>query len=129
MTIKRPSLIFLVTVYVVTLAVPLLEQAIRGQAITGLRGLYIPFVIGQPLLLAAGYALGLMLMKRRFELPRGTARHIGAAMLAVVVLGAASVFSQGAGRLFVIAACLVAGFCVSPAVFLRLQRRDAAAPV
>jgi hypothetical protein len=124
MTIIRPAVIFLVTVYVVMLAVPLLEQTIRGQAITGLRGMYIPFVIGQPLLLAAGYALGLFALRWAGS---GTARHIIAALLAVVILGVVSVFSQGAGRAFVVAACLAVGLFASLNVFV--QRLKTTAPV
>lgn len=120
MTIIRPVVIFLVSLYVLMLAVPLVEQVARGQAVTGLRGMYLPFVIGQPLLLATGYALGL---RRR----GGTVLHILAAVLAVVTLGVLSVFTQGAGRLFVVVACLAVGFLVGLAMSLRRQRDAAAA--
>jgi len=48
-------------------------------------------------------------------------------VLAVVSLGVLSVFSQGAGRLFVIMACVAAGFVASLMMFLRAQRRAAVA--
>jgi hypothetical protein len=110
---------FLPAVAVVMVASVVLERTIRGHGIPDVRGLYWPILFVMPLLLAVGYGLGLFLLRARVAAPASALRHLTAAVLAIVVLGVASVFAQGSRPPRVAGICLVVGFIVALATFLR----------
>jgi hypothetical protein len=112
--------------FVLMSGLPLLESAIRGHGLAGLRGVSLPFVFGLPLLMSVGYALGLIALSSRLD-PTAvgrTVRHAVAAITAILMLGLLSMMTQGAHRPFVFAACLSAGLIASLACFLRPRRSE-----
>jgi hypothetical protein len=103
---------FLPSVVVVMLVAISAEPLIRRHdLLTSLKALYLPLVIGEPLLMALGYAAALWLVRRQISAQRiaTTSRHIAASVVSIVCLGITSVFSQGAHMPFIFSASISAG--------------------
>jgi hypothetical protein len=109
----RPTFnLFLPAVVLLMVVVPVAEPIIRGHDVLGsLRQLYLPLALAEPLLIAAGYAIGLSVLKTRLNQPMLRRRwlHLAAGVVSVVFLGVISVFSQGAHLSWIVSASLTAG--------------------
>lgn len=119
----RPALTRFLPSVVVVIAVPLSDAVIRRHdVLASLKGLYLPLVFGEPLLMAVGYAVGLWLVRRKLTAKSvaGTSRHLVAAVVSVFCLGIASIFSQGAHMPFILSASISAGL-VSALLFFAFR--------
>lgn len=94
------------------------EPLLRGRdVLNSLRHVHVPLLVAQPLLISAGYALGLWLVRIRFASGSTAAPHIFAALAAVVVLFVVSVLSQGAPLHFIVTVDTAVGLVVALAFF------------
>ncbi|MEA2236179.1 MAG: hypothetical protein QOC81_903 [Thermoanaerobaculia bacterium] len=130
--IVRPALaLFLPPVFVVMIVVPLAEAIIRGHdVLTQFSQLDLPLSLAEPLLLTAGYVIGLSLVRSRLNpsVFRKRWLHLAAGIVSIIVLGVTSVFSQGAHLPWIISACVVAGLVTALMFFgLRTAHRVATA--
>ena len=109
----RPTVtLFLPAVVVIMVVVPVAEPIIRGHdMLASLKQLYLPLALAEPILVAAGYTIGLSVLKARLNQPMLRQRwlHLTAGVVSVVFLGVISVFSQEAHLPWIVSASVAAG--------------------
>jgi hypothetical protein len=109
----RPTFtLFLPAVVLIMVVVPVVEPIVRGHdVLASLKQLYLPLATTEPLLIAAGYAIGLFVLKTKINRPLLGQRwlHLTAGVVSVVFLGVISVFSQGAHLLGIVSASVATG--------------------
>ena len=130
--VRSTLALFLPPVVVVMVAVPLAESIIRGHdVLTQFRSISLPLALAEPLLLAAGYLIGLSILRSRLSpaVFRHRWLHLAAGIVSIAILGVTSVFSQGAHLPWIVSACVVAGLLSALMFFgLRTAHRVSAAP-
>ena len=93
------------------------EPLIRHHNVMdSLGAVYVPLAIGEPVLITAGFAIVFAALRRHLTASslRG---HAMAALVAVVLLGLTSTFTQGAHLPFIIVGSILAGAVAAGVVF------------
>lgn len=124
--IRAAATRYLPTVIAVMLVFPVVEALLRGHGIADqFRGISVRLAVLEPLALAIGYFVGLNLARLWSAAPARGFWNVAAGVVSIVILGGASILTQGISVPSILMICVGVGTLSGMAVCMPLRTAHA----